>query len=94
MHTCKWLQSCLTLCDPTDYSPPVSSVHGVLQIGRLEWVAMPPSRGSCRPRDQTHISLASPAFTGGFFTTGAAWEADTAEATISGDNVPDVCVWV
>ena len=31
---------CPTLCDPMDYSPPGSSVHGVLQARILEWVAM------------------------------------------------------
>ena len=39
-------QSCLTLCDPTDCSPPGSSVHGILQARTLEWVAIPFSRGS------------------------------------------------
>ena len=34
-------QSCPTLCDPTDCSPPGSSVHGILQVRILEWVAMP-----------------------------------------------------
>ena len=33
--------SCLTLCDPTDCSPPVSSVHGILQAKILEWAALP-----------------------------------------------------
>jgi len=39
----KWksLQSCPTLCDPMDYSPPGPSVHGILQARILEWVAMP-----------------------------------------------------
>ena len=40
------LQLCLTLCDPMDCSPPDSSVHGVLQAGILERVAMPFSRAS------------------------------------------------
>ena len=40
-------------CDPTDCSPPGSSVHGILQARILEWVAIPFSRGSSRPRDQT-----------------------------------------
>ena len=40
------LQSCLTLMDPVDCSPPGSSVHGILQGRILEWVAMPSSRGS------------------------------------------------
>ena len=34
-------QSCLTLCDPKDYSLPGSSVHGVFQAKILEWVAIP-----------------------------------------------------
>ena len=50
-------QSCLTLCDPMDYSPPGSSVHGILQARILEWVAISISRGSSRPRDLT-LSLA------------------------------------
>ena len=37
-------QSCPTLCDPMGYSPPGSSVHGVLQARILEWVAIPFSR--------------------------------------------------
>ena len=41
---------------PMDCSPPGSSVHGILQARRLEWVAMPSSRGSLWSRDQTHIS--------------------------------------
>ena len=41
----KSLQSCLTLYDSLDCSPPGSSVHGILQTRILEWVAMPPSRG-------------------------------------------------
>ena len=36
----KSLQSCPTLCDPTDSSPPGSPVPGILQAGILEWVAM------------------------------------------------------
>ena len=38
-------QSCLTLCNPMDYSPPGSSIHGILEAGILEWIAMPFSRG-------------------------------------------------
>ena len=44
-------QSCLILCDPVDYNPPGSSVHGILQVRILEWVAISFSRGSSRPRD-------------------------------------------
>ena len=38
----KSLQSCLTLCDPIDGSPPGSSVHGILQARVLEWGATMP----------------------------------------------------
>ena len=34
-------QSCLTPCDPMDCSLPGSSVHGIFQARRLEWVAFP-----------------------------------------------------
>ena len=36
----KSLQSCLTLCDPMDGSPPGSPIPGILQAGTLEWVAV------------------------------------------------------
>ena len=52
-----------------DCIPPGSSVHGILQARILEWVAMPSSRGSLRPRDQTCVFLMSPALAGRFFTT-------------------------
>ena len=42
----KSFQSCLTLRDPMDCSPPGSSLHGILQARILEWAAMPSSRGS------------------------------------------------
>ena len=50
------LQSCPTLCDPMDCSLPGSSVHGVLQAGILEWVAVSSSGGSFQPRSRTRIS--------------------------------------
>ena len=60
-------QSCLTLCDPTDCSPPVSSVHGILQARTLEWITIPFSRGSSWPRDQTQVScIAGKLFTCNF----------------------------
>ena len=59
-----------------DYSLPGSSVHGISQARILEWVALPSSRGSSWPRDQTHISM-SPALAGRFFTTNATWEVHT-----------------
>ena len=48
----KSIQSCPTLCDPIDYSPPASSIHGILQAKILEWVAMPSSRGFSPCRDR------------------------------------------
>ena len=56
------LQLGQTLCDPMDYSPPGSSVPGILQVKILEWVAMPYSRGSSQSRDQTCV----PCMAGGF----------------------------
>ena len=59
--TCKRansFQSCLTLCNAMDCSPP-DSVHGILQARILEWVAISSSRGSSQPRDGTHISYIS-----------------------------------
>jgi len=47
---------CLTLCDSTDYSPPGSSVHWLLQARKLESVAISLPRGSSRPRDGTCVS--------------------------------------
>ena len=49
-------QSCLTLCNPLDYSPSDSSVHGILQARILEWVVIPFSRGSSWPWDRTWVS--------------------------------------
>ena len=43
-------QLCLSLFDPVDWSPPGFSVRGILQARILEWVAIPFSRGSSRPR--------------------------------------------
>ena len=63
-----WLQLCPTLkfygsCSLTGYS-----VHGNLQARILKWVALPSSRGSSQPRDQTCISCLLH-WQGGFFTT-------------------------
>ena len=51
--------SCPTLCDPTDCSPPGSSVHGIFHARVLEWVAISYSRGSSWPRDQARVSCVS-----------------------------------
>ena len=57
-------QLCPTLCDPMDCSLPGSSVHGIFQARILEWVAIPFSRRSSQPRNQTQVSCVA----GRFFT--------------------------
>ena len=49
-------QSCPTLCDSMDCSPPGSSIHGIYQARILEWVDISFSRGSSWPRDRTWVS--------------------------------------
>ena len=61
-------QSCPTLCDPMDSSPPGFPIHEILQAGIREWVVMPSSMGSSPPRDQTCVSCVT-YIAGGFFTT-------------------------
>ena len=56
-------QSCLTLCNSMECSPPGSSLHGILQPRILEWVAIPFSTGSSQPRNQTGVFCIA----GGFF---------------------------
>ena len=51
----KLLQSCPALSNSMDSSLPSSSVHDILQARILEWVAMPSSRASSQPRDQTPV---------------------------------------
>ena len=48
--SCMCAQSCPTLCHSMNRIPPGSSVHGICQARTVEWVAMPSSRGSSRPR--------------------------------------------
>ena len=72
-------QSCLTLWDPMDYSPPSSSVHEILQTKILEWVSIPFPRGSSPPRDQTWVSCTA----GRFFTIWASKEAHEHAAVLS-----------
>ena len=67
--TCVYVQSCPTLWDPMDCSPPGFSVHGILQARILEWIAISFSRGYSQPRDQTLISFIS--CIGRFFTNWA-----------------------
>ena len=81
-------QSCLTFCDPMDYSLPGSSIHGILQAGILEWVATPSSKGSSWPRDQTSISCIA----GRFFTAEPLGEV-LKEAKLLGKWMPRKELW-
>ena len=57
-------QSCPILCNPMNYSPSGSSVHGIFQAKTLEPEAVPFSKGSSWPRDRTQVCC----ITGRFFT--------------------------
>ena len=48
-------QSCPTLCNPVDCSPPGFSVRGLFQARMLEWVAVSSSSGSSQCRDGAHV---------------------------------------
>ena len=67
----KSLQSCLTLCYPMDYSPPVFSVHGILQARIVEC----PFLGDLPDPGIEPMSPMSTALAGEFFTTSLTWEA-------------------
>ena len=73
LYECEWVkvaQSCPTLCEPKDYT-----VHVILQARILAWVAVPFSRESSQPRNQTQVSCTA----GGFFTI---WATREAQATL------------
>ena len=97
MHAClKVAQSCLTLCDPMDCSPPGSSVHGIFQTRILEWVPTSYSRGSSHPRGSFHpgiepMSLGSPAMADRFFTTSATWVGRTGTNRNVAQSCPTLC---
>ena len=63
------LQSCLTLCDPIDGSPPGSSVHGILQARTLEWVAISSSNAwkwKVKVKSLSHVRLLATAWTAAY----------------------------
>ena len=60
---CLVAQSCLTVCNPMDFSLPGSSVCGDSLSKNTSGLAMPSSRGSSQPRNQIQVSC----FAGGFF---------------------------
>ena len=69
-----------TVCSPLAHSAHQnSSVHGILQARILEWVAIPFSKGSSQPRDQTQVSCLA----GGFFTIWATSEAQLDNTLVS-----------
>ena len=67
VSVCARAQSCPTLCEALNYSPPWSSVHVIFQARVLECATISYSRGSSRPGDQTHITCVF-CIPSGFFT--------------------------
>ena len=70
----KLLQSCLTLGNPMNCSPPGSSVHGILQAKIWSRLPCPPSGDLLNPGIEP-MSLMTPVLAGGFFTISATLEA-------------------
>ena len=83
-------QLCPFLCDLMDYSPPGPSVHGIFQARILEWAAIPFSRGSSWPRDQTCISCIS--CIGRILYHCSTEEAKCTRSPYNGANFPQRCV--
>ena len=79
----KSLQSCVTLCDPMDHSPPSSSVHGILQA-RITGVGCHALLQGIFPmQGSDSCLLCLPVLAGGFLTSGATWEAQTVHNVVS-----------
>ena len=78
-------QLCPTLCNPMECNLPDFSVHGILQVRILEWVAVPFSRGSFQARDQTQV----PCIAGRFPTISAT--RDINNNHYKGSQRPSVC---
>ena len=87
LRICHWsevTQSCPTLCDPMDCSPPGFYIHGGFQARVLEWVAISFSRGPSWPRDQTRVScIAGRRFT--IWATGEALKMQISDLSV-GDS--------
>ena len=81
-HESEVTQSCPTLCDPMDCSPPGSWVHWIFQARILEWVAISFSRRSSQPSDWTRVSP----IVGRCFTIWA-----TREDSVQFSSVPQFC---
>ena len=87
VNRCEVAQSCLTVCDPMNYSLSRSSIHGIFQARVLEWVAISFSRGSSWTRDRTQVSCTA----GRFFTNepaGKPWLLLTLIKTFLSNVVP------
>ena len=76
------LESCLTLCNPMDCSPPGSSVHGISQARILEWVTVSFSRRSSQPKELTWVTCIA----GGCFTIWATREVGMSHLLIFQDT--------
>ena len=74
-------QSCPTSCDPTDCSLSGSSVRGIIQVTKLEWVAISFSRGSSPPRDWTQVSCVA----GRFFTIWVTGKSKNKESSLGSE---------
>ena len=87
------LQSCPTLCNPVDCSPPGFSVHGILQARILEWVAIPFSRGSSRPRDQTQVYCTAGRFSAVWATEAVLNQEAAFHFEVSSTEEYILCLW-
>ena len=77
----KSLQSCPTLCNPMDCSPPGSFLHAILQARIQDGLPCAPPGDLPNPGIEPAF-LMSPASAGRFFTTSAAWESPTTHTEI------------
>ena len=77
--------SCYALSNSfaSSWTPPGSSLHGILQARILEWVAMPSSRGSSKPKDWTHI-----------FWVSCIWQTDSLPLSHWGRHLYLPCIYI
>ena len=94
MYVCaKLLQLCLTLCNPMDCRVPGSTLHGILQVRILEWVAISFSKDLSNSGIKS-MSLMSPAFRL-LLTPSAIWEAlKCKHANILKGKITQICAWL
>ena len=95
--TAKSLQSCLTLCDPIDGSPPGSPVPGILQARTLEWVAISFSnawKGNVKVKALSRVQLIATPWTVAHQTSpsmGFSWKEDWSRAPLPSPLFPYWC---